>query len=240
MKTSMTRTIRFSETDENNLLGIGKMIDFLQDCSNYQSELLGLGIDKQRKSSKAWILSSWQIDIRKTLKYDDNVIVSTWAYDFRGACGRRNFAIAEASSPDEYIVLADSVWALFDSDKGSLVRVELEDVKPYGCEEKLPMEYKKKKILRETSYEEQEPFTVRKYQIDLNNHMNNSWYVKIAEEFVEDKRLVNSVRVEYRKSAKFSDRIIPYVAVLESRILVELRNTEGELFAIVEFGLINE
>lgn len=238
MKTSMIRTIRFSETDENNLLGIGKMIDLLQDCSNYQSELLGLGIEYQRNSSKAWILSSWQIEIRKPLKYDDDVVVSTWAYDFRGACGRRNFAIAEASSPEDYVVLADSVWALYDSEKGGLVRVRQEDVEPYGCGERLPMEQIKKKIVRAKSYEEKVPFVVRRYQLDLNNHMNNAWYVRLAEEFIENKLLVNSVRVEYRKSAKYSDWIVPYVAEEEKRLVVELRNTDGELYAIVEFGLL--
>lgn len=237
MKTSMTRNIRFSETDEHNMLGLGKMLDFLQDCSNYQSELIGLGVEHQKKTDKAWILSSWQIEIKGHLKYGDDVVVSTWAYDFRGACGKRNFVIADAASPEDYIVLANSVWALFDTDRGMLVRIAEEDAKPYGCEEKLEMNYAKRKICPAAIYEEKEPFIVRRYQLDMNNHMNNAWYVKIAEEFVADKKSVNSLRVEYRKSAKYSDKIVPYVAEEEKRLVVELRSADGGLYATVEFGL---
>lgn len=237
MKTSMTRNIKFSETDDTSVLRIGKVIDFLQDCSNYQSELIGAGIEYQNSRNRAWILSSWQIEIRGQFRYGDDVIVSTWAYDFKGACGRRNFSIASAASPEENIILADSVWALFDTGKGMLTRVMEDDVKPYGCEAKLDMDYTRKKILRAQTYEEKEHFVVRKYQLDLNNHMNNAWYVKVAEEFIEDEKLVNSVRVEYRKSAKYSDILIPFVAKEEKRLVVELRSTEGELYAIVQFGL---
>lgn len=236
MKSSIHTEIKFSEIDENGQLSFGNIINHLQDSSNLQSEALGVGVSYQAKRDRAWILSSWEIKIKKIPKYMDKIVVSTWPYAFKGACGRRNYTIAMEGS-EENIVEADSVWALFDVKRNFLTRVTEEDSKVYECEKKLDMEYSSKKIVRATEYVRQETFKVRKYHLDTNKHMNNGWYVKLAEEFIEDKDRVNSIRVEYKKSALYNDVIVPYVAKEEKRILVELRNESEEIFAIIEFGL---
>lgn len=236
MKSSIHTEIKFSEIDENGQLSFGNIINHLQDSSNLQSEALGVGVSYQAKRDRAWILSSWEIKIKKIPKYMDKIVVSTWPYAFKGACGRRNYTIAMKGS-EENIVEADSVWALFDVKRNFLTRVTEEDSKVYECEKKLDMEYSSKKIVRATEYVRQETFKVRKYHLDTNKHMNNGWYVKLAEEFIEDKDRVNSIRVEYKKSALYNDVIVPYVAKEEKRILVELRNESEEIFAIIEFGL---
>ncbi|MBQ3544778.1 MAG: acyl-[Lachnospiraceae bacterium] len=238
MKTSIHTEISFSEIGNDGRISFGGIIDQMQDSSNVQSEALGVGVSYQAKRDRAWILSSWEIKIKRLPKYMDKVVVSTWPYSFRGATGRRNYTIAMEGT-DENIVEADSVWALFDVKKNFITRITEEDSKAYECEEKLDMEYSKGKILRANDYAMREIFKVRKYQLDTNNHMNNGWYVKIAEEFVEDKENVNSIRVEYKKSALYDDTIIAYVAKETDRLVVELRNDLSEIFAIVEFGMRN-
>lgn len=238
MKTSIHTEISFSEIGDDGKISFGGIIDQMQDSSNVQSEALGVGVSYQAKRDRAWILSSWEIKIKKLPKYMDKVVVSTWPYAFKGASGRRNYTIAMEGA-NENIVEADSVWALFDVKKNFLTRITEEDSKVYECEEKLDMEYSTKKIVRANEYVKQDIFKVRKYHLDTNKHMNNGWYVKIAEEFVEDKNKVNSIRVEYKKSALYNDVMIPYIAKEENRILVELRSEADEIFAIIEFGMRN-
>ena len=238
MKTSINTEIKFSEIDSDGKTSVGGIIDMLQDSSNVQSELLGVGVSYQAERNKAWILSSWEIKIKKLPKYMNKVVVTTWPYSFRGATGRRNYTIA-MEGDDKNIVEADSVWALFDVNKNFITRITEEDSKVYECEEKLDMEYSKGKIVRSDKYIIQDTFKVRKYHLDTNRHMNNGWYVKIAEEFVDDKENVNSIRVEYKKSALYNDTVIAYVAKEDNRLLVELRNDESEIFAIIEFGMRN-
>ena len=76
---------------------------------------------------------------------------------------------------------------------------------------------------------------VRKYHIDTNSHMNNSQYVQLAVEVLPDDFQVHEVRVEYKKSAVYGDKIVLKKAVEESRIVVELCDTENTPYAIVEF-----
>lgn len=237
MKTSFTTKVRFSQIGADEKLPLGGIIDYLQDCTNYQSEALGVGVDYQLKTGRAWILMSWQIRISESILNNEEVIVSTWPYMFNLACGHRNFTIAKASDPDVNIVEADSVWVVYDAEKQCLTKIIDDDINKYECEEKLPMEFIRKKIVHAAEYEQKEGFPVRRYQLDINHHMNNAWYVKVAEEFIPENVFVHTIRVEYKKSAKYGDTIIPFVCKEDGRYLIELRSVENELYAIVEFGV---
>ena len=237
MRTSLDTRIKFSDTDSNTEVKFGNMIDNMQDCMNLQSETAGVGVDYQLKTKRAWILSSWQLEFCGELKYGEKVEASTWPYMFKGACGKRNAIITRADGDKEPLVLANSIWALFDVERGVLCRFTDEDIKSCECEPPLAMDYKKGKIARQDfEYTRYPEFIVRKYQLDFNHHMNNSWYVKLAEEFLDSHRGIQSMRVEYKKQAVLGDVMIPYVGQDETgRIVVELRTDTQELFAVVEF-----
>ena len=236
MRTEFKSRVRFSEVDADCKLSFGKIIDYLQDCSNLQSEMLGVGVEHQEETNKAWILSSWQVEVKGEIKNGDNIEVATWPYSFNRACGKRNYTIAMADSPKDYIIEADSMWVLLNIDTGMLAKVEDSDTEKYELEEPLDMNYSKKKIAKTSEYERKDEHIVYNYHLDINRHMNNSWYVKIAEEYIEDKSNIKSFRVEYKKSAKLGNKVIPFVAYENGRYVIELRNEENEVYAITEFN----
>ena len=41
--------VRYSETDENGNLSLESLIDYMQDCTNFQSEDLGVGLEYHRQ-----------------------------------------------------------------------------------------------------------------------------------------------------------------------------------------------
>lgn len=236
MRTDFKSRVRFSEVDADCKLSFGKIIDYLQDCSNLQSEMLGVGVEHQEETNKAWILSSWQVEVKGEIKNGYNIEVATWPYSFNRACGKRNYTIAMADSPKDYIIEADSVWVLLNIDTGMLTKVEDSDTEKYELEEPLDMNYSKKKIAKTSEYERKDEHIVYNYHLDINRHMNNAWYVKIAEEYIEDKSKIKSFRVEYKKSAKLGNKVIPFVAYENGRYVIELRNEENEVYAITEFN----
>lgn len=236
MKYSINSCVRFSEVDSNNRLSIGKIIDYFQDCSNFHSNSLGVGNDYLMENNRMWILNSWQLEIKRPIHTFDKILVSTWPYEFKGACGRRNFTISYWDNTNDFMVKADSVWVMFDMKNSRIAKIQEEEANSYTCMEKLDMNYSKKKIERGVDYIKMPPIQVHKYEIDINKHMNNSWYVKLAEEYLESIEDINTVRVEYKKSAKLLDIINPFVCIEQERTLVELRSTEDDIYAIIEFG----
>ncbi len=237
MRTSYETKICFSDMDRDSKLSFGKMVDIMQNCMNIQSESLGVGVEHQMRTKRAWLLSSWQIEIHGHFKYNEDVIATTWPNRFRGAAGERSSVIARKSNPSEYVVKAESIWALFDFEKYSLVRITDEDKEPYECEEMVDMDFVKGKIKRAQNYEKRDEFMVRKYHLDFNNHMNNAWHIKLAEEFVEDYSKVRKIRTEYKMQAVLGDVMEAYVSQEKDRLVVELRNKEDKVYSVTEFTM---
>ena len=70
---SFNERIRYSELGENGELSLLGLLNLFQDCSTFQSEDLGLGIEYLKGKKEAWWVNSWQIDIIKLPVLADNV-----------------------------------------------------------------------------------------------------------------------------------------------------------------------
>lgn len=113
--------VRYSETDEEGNLSVVGIMNYLQDCSTFQSEDLKLGISYLNEEKRAWWLSGWQIEILRQPHFGERIRISTWPYGFKGIYGYRNFTIEdEMGNP---LVRADSTWFYYDLEKGCPVRV---------------------------------------------------------------------------------------------------------------------
>ena len=69
------------------------------------------------------------------------------------------------------------------------------------------MDYESRKIALPEECMSLEPFPVRRYHIDTNEHVNNCQYVQMAMEMLDQERVIRQVRVEYKKSAVLGDMI---------------------------------
>ena len=144
--------VRYSETDEEGNLSVVGIMNYLQDCSTFQSEDLKLGISYLNEEKRAWWLSGWQIEILRQPHFGERIRISTWPYGFKGIYGYRNFTIEdEMGNP---LVRADSTWFYYDLEKGCPVRVPESQLEGYQIEDKpLAMPPAPKKIRLPETYE---------------------------------------------------------------------------------------
>jgi len=223
--------VRYSETDEQGKLSLTGIINYLQDCSTFQSEDIGLGVQYLKDNHRAWWLSSWQIVIDRYPRLGEEIVISTWPYDFKGIYGYRNFTIQDKSGT--YLVRANSVWFFFDTEAGRPVRVREENVRGYGSgEEKLDMDYAPRRIEVPAEYETGEPVVVARHHLDTNHHVNNAQYVEIAREFLPELK-IGEIRVEYKKAAVLGDEITPHISRNGEGYTVSLCDKEGSPHAII-------
>lgn len=232
MKYTFDARVRYSECDHRGTLTLPGVINYLQDCSTFQSEDIGFGVDTLKGQNRAWILSYWQVVIDRYPKMTENITVGTFASKFKGIIGERNFFIRDAQGAQ--IVRAASVWVYMDTQRMRPARPSAEEVEAYGTHDPLEMEYEGRKIELPAQSEAMEPFPVRRYHIDTNEHVNNCQYVQMALEMIPKEKIIRQVRVEYKKSAVYGDMIYPRMAVEEERTVVELCDGEETIFAVVE------
>lgn len=224
--------VRYSEIDENLEMTVPAIINYLQDCSTFQSEDLGLGIDYLKQHHKAWWLSSWQIVLERRPRLGEEIVISTWPYDFKGMYGYRNFTIQDREG--SYLVKANSTWFFFDTEAGRPIKAGPEDIRGYGTGElPLQMEYASRKIELPKEYEEADPITVAKHHIDTNHHVNNAQYVQIAREALTEDVKIQELRVEYKKAAVLGDLIYPRISRQENHDTVSLCDAKGSPYAVI-------
>ncbi len=225
--------VRYSEIDAGGHMTLPAVLDILQDCCTFHSEELGLGIDYLEQHHRAWVLSSWQVVINRYPKMVEKIFAYTWPYDFKGFMGSRNFKIEDERG--EVIVYANSVWAYLDTVSGRPVRVPKEVVEGYKLEPPYEMETADRKIQLEEDMQPKEPVKIGRFHIDTNQHVNNSKYVMMAEEYLPEGFKVQQLRVEYKRAAVLADVIYPRLKIQEHQVLVSLENDAGIPYAIIEF-----
>lgn len=225
--------IRFSEVGEDKKITLGNVLNYFQDCSTFQSEDIGNGIDVLNKLHRVWVLSSWQIVVNRYPKLGEKITVGTWPYDFKRFLGSRNFVMK--GEDGEVFAYANSLWTYLNTENGRPARVDEEVVSLYGLEPKFEMDYADRKIELPEEMTAEESFPVERHHLDTNHHVNNGQYVQMAEMYLPEGFLVAQMRAEYKKSALPGDRICPKVYADEAKVVVSLDDEQGNPFTIVEF-----
>lgn len=237
---SFESRIRYSEVDKNAFLTLESLINYFQDCSTFQTQAGPADIAYMKERNIAWVLNFWQIEVARYPRLCEEVIIGTAPYELKGMFGLRNFFMD--TKEGERLAVANSIWTLFDFEKKVPARITQEMADTYPLDEKLPMNYADRKILIPEQGEgrECEEITVRTYNLDTNDHVNNGQYVRMAVGCLPDRSaVITSMRAEYRMQAKLGDIIRPYVIKNTddngSIFTVNLSNTEGKPYCIIEF-----
>ena len=225
--------VRYSEVDETGHLGVSRIIDYFQDCSNLQSDSLGVGREYLEERHLAWVLSFWQVVIHRRPKQGEQIFAGTFPYEFKGFMGMRNFLLEDSAG--ERIVSANSIWTLLDMQTGRPVKAGPEIVGQYPVEERLPMDYAGRKVAIPEEGVTLAPFKVGREHIDTNHHMNNAKYVAVAMNYVPYHFEVKELRIEYKKQAYPGDEIYPFVASIEGGLAISLRDAEGNPYVNMHF-----
>ena len=227
--------VRYSEVNSDKRLTLAALTDYLQDTCTFQSEGLGAGMDILKERSEAWVLSSWEIVIRKMPKMYQEISVGTFPCSFKGFYGHRNFYITEELG--EEMVIANSLWVYINYETKKPTRIPNEIASLYDdvIQEPLAFEWSDRKIKIEGNYVEEVPIKVPRFFIDTNEHMNNGKYILTAEAYLPEGFQVERVRAEYRKPAVLGDVLYPMIYTQENMVTVVLADEERKPYAVIQF-----
>lgn len=228
--------VGYSQVDTDRLMRLDALTALFQDVTCFQGEDIGNGFALLEPRRQAWILNSWQIEVKRFPAFNEPITVGTFPTSFRGFVGKRNFVVKDSS--DEIVVMANSVWTFMDMAKMRPTKVDEEFISKYELEEPLPMDYSARKILtpdvQEWEMSEREAIKVCEYHLDSNMHVNNGQYVQIASAYLPGNVKYNRMRVEYRNQARLGDVMVPMVYVNGNTCIVVLCDTEKKPYAVIE------
>lgn len=232
-------TVKLSEIGKGNKATNKAILSYLEDIGGLHSNQAGTGIYDIPTTHLTWVLLEWKLKIIKRPKYLEKVKIKTWSKDAIKFYTYRDFEIYDEQG--NIIAIASSKWVLLDIEKGKIIKILPEIIGKYEPElTKSVFENDAfEKIKEPNEYQYEKEYTVRRADIDVNNHMHNLNYIELANEALPEEvyrgALFNDVRITYKKEIKLGETVkCKYAFENDKHIVAVKSKDETILHAMIE------
>jgi acyl-ACP thioesterase len=154
-------------------------MDMMQDCSVLWTESEGEFKKYLMDNNLIMILVNRQADILRMPLYKEHLTVETSIYECKGAFGMRNTVIYDEAHKPCLVSWATGAFVNIDTARPFRLPPEIND--SIVLDPRIEMEYAGRRIdIPKVEGKKFPPVVVTSLDIDINRHMNNGRYVKVA------------------------------------------------------------
>ncbi len=198
MKYSKIYGPKINEYDKNGNLSLNSIIGIIEDIGAKHSASVGDNLIENGLKGVSWVLVEWNIKISKLPDYTKQLYLDTWAVSKKAELiTRREF---EVKDKDGFVyITACERLVLQDFNNQRLIKITPEMMEKYNPEEELKNEYDFSKLKEPEDYDFEKPLSIRKTDIDFNNHVHNSYYLDYALDVLDDFNSVKEIRILYKQ-----------------------------------------
>lgn len=176
--------VRSYEIDTRGRLQAPIMCRFLQEAATAHAAELGVGVDVLIGSGIAWVLSRLHLEMQRWPTADEKIVIETWPEAASRLVTERRFDVFDASG--DRLGVVSTLWLVLDLERRRPVRLPAR-VTDRLQEHELGSEPRRFGDLPPPDSAVHElSFTVRRSDLDLAGHVNNTSYVEWAIEAVPD------------------------------------------------------
>ncbi len=242
MKFQKEFTVGLRDLGMSNELTNYGFLSYLEDIGTIHSDHVGYGVKDIFTKHRAWILLDWKLNVIQRPSFGEKVLVRTWATNIEKSTYHvyRNFEVF--NEKNELIATATSRWVLFDTENMKITKVDMsfiEMYKPEGTEQEAMDQLKK---LEEPSYFNSiQEYKVKRSDIDVNHHMHNLNYLKVAYEALPENiyfgKECNNLNIMYKRQIKFGDKVKCYYSYEDKSHYVTIKSEDDKiLHAIIKLS----
>lgn len=218
------------------------IINFIQDIEGIHINSL-IDFNKYLDENNLGVFLTYrQIDIIKRPKIFENINITTYPFNTRQISGYRHIYIKDENN--NTLITSTAFGVFVNLLNNSITRIPNEivlSIKDGKKDNEIPL------LSRKISYNEDneeiliDKRKVMKSYIDRYNHMNNSYYVKIASDYLLEDFNYNRIRSEYINSFKFNENIYVYLKEkTNNKQIFLLKNDKNILYSVIEFSNITK
>lgn len=195
-----------SNFDTSGVLSLHRVMEFLQDAAGEHAKQLGFGWDNLNVTSCLWVLSKIKIRFEKALtKQVKGFKLYTWPLAPARFFAERCFVATDETG--NRLFAATSIWLVIDRETRKIVSADkLKNI--YKCDfddARCDVAPDFERIRRDGSYVHCYDKTVRRSDLDVNGHVNNTNYVNYALDVLVPSERVTEADIVYQKELMLGD-----------------------------------
>jgi len=191
------------------------LCDWLQEAAGLHATALGVATDRLLAEGRAWVLTRLQVAVARYPRWREEVTVETWPSAADRLYAQRDFVLSDASGAP--LATATSQWLVIDVARRRPVRLPEAVhaiVRPDRPHALAPAA---EPLAEPEAPDETRQFSVRRADLDLNEHVNNVRFVEWALEAVPGAlragRHCARLDVQFRAEALYGDTVESTCAV---------------------------
>lgn len=203
--------VQLHEISTGGTLKIHSIFNYLQRMAGAQSLSLGYGSLDILKEGMTWVISRYRLQIESLPKLFQEFSITTWRAGESGSFAIREYLFSGENS--EIMIKGTSSWSLINFVKGEKVTPS-HKYPDYPADPERAVNDNFASIPVPDSADYAKEFVVRRSDLDVNNHVNNSyypvWMLETGEDLNEGLHPVD-ISVNFRSEAKYGDTVVSQI-----------------------------
>ena len=239
MKFERNYLIGIEDIGKNNKITNLGFLKYLEEIACSHSATCGYGANDIETKKKAWLLMDWKLKVIDRPIYEKIITIKTWSRKIskNSFFSYRDF---EVFCDGKLIAIATSKWVLFDFEMKRITKLTEEIYGTYNPEESYVFEFEDiEKSKEPTEKELKMLYEVKRFDIDINKHMHNLNYLKLAYESLPESiyfgEEFKNTKIMYKHQILLGEKIKCYYSKENKKNIITIKSEDDKvLHSIIE------
>ena len=213
--------IRASEIGPNQKATLPAICSLLQEVAGNHARQLEFDITDLQDEKMTWVLHRLHVDMDRFPDWRENITIRTRPSGGDGLRAFRDFLILDKN--EDIIGRSLSYWLILDmkSRRPRPIPQQILDWVPDNVDHVLPLT--KPNFAKVEQPNSTQQFTVRKTDLDLNNHLNNVRYIEWALSCLPSDLKVSNICIKFEGEAILSNTVLASYTDTPNRLNFQLK-----------------
>lgn len=228
-------TIRANEVDASGKLTLPAICDFFQEVAGNNALQLNFDITDLKDQNLTWVLHRMDIQINSYPDWRDTITLKTWPASGDALRAYRNYQILDSDGNLYGSCL--SYWMMMNLDTRRPVRMTKEILETKLADLENVLEIKSSRFKPFSSFEKEKRITIRRADLDMNNHANNVRYIEWMLECLshEETRCITNFDIIFMNEGLEDDIVnSSFTRNEDGKLMFQLINQDNKVLALAE------
>lgn len=218
--------VRAYETDPYGRLEVAILCKLMQETATAHAAILGVSVEALMENGVAWVLSHLDLEVTRWPGPDAEIIITTWPEAASRLMVERHFEVHDSAG--EELASASTFWLVLDLERRRPVRFPAVVLEAMSNHDIGSTTTKPDRLEAPDLVDRERVFTVRRSDLDLADHVNNTSYVGWAIEAVPDEVWENQelreLRIDFLSECHQGQTIVSVSGTTGDRHRTEVRH----------------